>query len=190
MEQTKRIRLNQEVFQNPNYKRHDVLGWNYRLPEFNAAIALAQLERVDELIDLRIKSANIFIDVMNDYDFLIPQAIPKGFENSYYTLGVLYEGKDKIGVSWEDFRQEYVNNGGDGIYGAWSVPYLEPMIANMAFASRYPEIYSGLKYPKGLCPVAEEVQQKLMQFKTNYRDLELAKEKAEALRKTCEKLSK
>ena len=71
-----RIRLNQEVFQNPNYKRHDVLGWNYRLPEFNAAIALAQLERVDELIDLRIKSANIFIDVMNDYDFLIPQAIP------------------------------------------------------------------------------------------------------------------
>ena len=43
-----RIRLNQDVFQNPHYKRHDVLGWNYRLSEFNAAIALAQLERVEE----------------------------------------------------------------------------------------------------------------------------------------------
>ena len=26
-----------------------MLGWNYRLPEVNAAIALAQLERIDEL---------------------------------------------------------------------------------------------------------------------------------------------
>jgi perosamine synthetase len=185
-----RIRLNQEVFQNPNYKRHDVLGWNYRLPEFNAAIALAQLERIEELVDLRKKSAKIFIDVMNDYDFLIPQEVPDGFENSYYTLGVLYEGKEKIGASWEDFRKEYVENSGDGMYGAWSIPYMEPVIKNMAFAKRYPEIYGNLKYNKGLCPVAEEVQQKLMQFKTNYRDVELAKVKAEALRKTCEKLSK
>jgi perosamine synthetase len=37
---------------------------------------------------------------------------------------------------------------------------------------------------KGLCPVAEKIQPKLMQFKTNYRDLNLAEQKAEALRKT------
>ena len=51
-----RIRLNADAFQNPDYKRHDELGWNYRLPEFNAAIALAQLESADDLINLRIKS--------------------------------------------------------------------------------------------------------------------------------------
>jgi len=34
-------------FQNPNYKRHDSLGYNYRMPELIAAVGLAQLERVD-----------------------------------------------------------------------------------------------------------------------------------------------
>jgi len=41
-------------------------------------------------------------------------------------------------------------------------------------------------YNKGICPVAESLQPKLMQLKTNYRDLKLAQEKATALRKTIE----
>lgn len=179
-----RVRLNQDVFQNPNYKRHDVLGWNYRLPEFNAAIALAQLERIEELIDLRIKSADYFIDVMKTCDYLIPQLVPKGYTNTYYTLGVVYEGEKSIGVSWEEFRKSYINNGGDGIYGAWSVPYLEPMIAERQFVKRCPWVYEHVKYEKGLCPVAEAVQPKIMQFKTNYRDSKLAEIKAEVLMKT------
>ena len=178
-----RIRLTQDVFQNPNYKRHDVLGWNYRLAEFNAAVALAQLERVDELVDLRIKSANIFIDVMKSCDYLIPQALPEGYVNSYYTLGVVYEGASSIGVSWEDFRKAYVEAGGDGIYGAWSVPYLEPMVANRQYTKRCPWVYENISYSHGMCPVAESLQPKIMQFKTNYRDISLAKKKAEILLK-------
>lgn len=184
-----RIRLNQDVFQNPHYKRHDVLGWNYRLSEFNAAIAFAQLERVDELVDLRIKSANLFIEAMKTCDYLIPQELPAEYVNSYYTLGVIYEGKESIGVSWEDFRKAYVEAGGDGIYGAWSVPYLEPMIANRQFARRCPWIYENVMYPQGLCPVAESIQPKIMQFKTNYRDIELAEKKADILRDVIKKVS-
>ncbi len=158
-----RVRLNQDVFQNPNYKRHDTLGYNYRMPEFNAAIALAQLERVDELVNLRIQSANLFIEAMKDCDFLYPQYTPEGYENSYYTLGVLFTYHD-----WEGFRNRYIKNGGDGIYGAWSVPYQEPVLKDDSIS----------------CPVSEYLQSRIMQFKTNYRDLELAEVKAEALRKT------
>ncbi|MDR2410548.1 MAG: DegT/DnrJ/EryC1/StrS family aminotransferase [Bacteroidales bacterium] len=182
-----RVRLNTDVFQNPDYKRHDVLGWNYRLSEFNAAVAFAQLERVDELVDLRIKSANIFIEIMKECDYLIPQVEPEGYVSSYYTLGVVYRGDESIGVSWRDFRKAYIEAGGDGIYGAWSVPYLEPMIVNRQFASRYPEIYKNVGYEKGLCPMAEKIQARLMQFKTNYRDIELAKAKAQILRKVIRK---
>ena len=164
-----RIRLNQSVFQNPHYKRHDTLGWNYRMPEFCAAVVLAQLERVDELVAMRIKSAQLFLEVIDACDFLTPQFVPEGYTHSYYTLGVLYEGEE----SWEEFRESYVNNGGDGIYGAWSVPYLEPIPELRQFA--------------GLCPVAEMIQPKLMQFKTNYRDMELAEQKADALWKTIRK---
>lgn len=185
-----RVRLNQDMFQNPNYKRHDVLGWNYRMPEFTAAVAYAQLERVDELVKLRQDTAKLFMDVMiQECDYLIPQYTPEGYENTYYSLGVIYEGEEKIGVSWEDFRKTYVEMGGDGFYGAWSVPYLEPMIADRVFAKRLPEIYRDVKYEEGICPVAERIQKKIMQFKSNYRDMELAKIKADVLAKTIRKFA-
>lgn len=178
-----RVRLNADMFQNPAYKRHDALGWNYRMPEFTAAVAYAQLERVDELVQLRKDSARIFLDAIGDCDFLIPQKTPENYVNTYYSLGVRYLGEEKLGVSWADFRKKYVEMGGDGYYGAWSVPYLEPVIAERTFAKRLPEIYEKVEYHEGLCPVAEKVQKQIMQMKTNYRDTELAKQKAEVLSK-------
>jgi perosamine synthetase len=182
-----RIRLNQDIFQNPHYKRHDELGWNYRLSEFNASVALAQLERVDTLVNLRIKSAEFFMDAMATCNYLTPQKVPSGYTNSYYTLAVIYDGKESIGVSWEDFRKSYIQEGGDGIYAAWSVPYLEPVISERQFVKRCPWVYENIHYYKGLCPVAETIQPKLMQFKTNYRDIELAKKKANALSRVIKK---
>jgi len=184
-----RVRLNQDMFQNPDYKRHDALRWNYRMPEFTAAVAYAQLERVDELVKMRQESARIFMDVMKDCDFLIPQKTPEDCINSYYSLGVRYLGKEKLGVSWQDFRKEYVEIGGDGYYGAWSVPYLEPVISERVFAKRLPDIYENVRYEEGLCPVAEKVQKQIMQIKTNYRDLERAKQKADILYQLIKKHS-
>jgi perosamine synthetase len=184
-----RIRLNEDIFQHPDYKRHDVLGWNYRLSEFNAAVALAQLERVQELIDLRIKCAQLFMDVMKTCDYLIPQKLLENCINPYYTLGVCYEGEQSIGISWEDFRSAYVKESGDGIYGSWSVPYLEPMMAERRFVKRCPSIYKDIYYERGLCPIAERVQKKLMQFKTNYRDFHLVESKADALYQVIKKFT-
>ena len=178
------IKLNQSVYQNPNYKRHDSIGWNYRMPEFNAAIALAQLEDLEQKVDLRIKVASLFLDAIAGCRYITPQLVPEGYEHSYFTLGLLYEGAEKIDVTWEDFRKKYISFGGDGFYGAWSVPYLEPVMASRAYVKRYPEIYEDTSYREGLCPVAESIQSKLMQFKTNYRDMALARSKADALRKT------
>jgi perosamine synthetase len=166
-----RVRLDRDVFQNPHYKRHDTIGYNYRLSEFCAAVAMAQLENVSELLDARITSANLFLEAMAGCYYLIPQFIPEGYSHSYYTLGVLYHGADAIGVSWEDFRRAYIDNGGDGIYGAWSVPYQEPALSHLVCEP---------------CPNAESIQPRLMQFKTNYKDMDLASMKADALAKTIE----
>ena len=55
------------------------------------------------------------------------------------------------------------------------------------FVKRLPDIYDNVFYEQGLCPVAEDIQKKLMVFKTNYRNLELAKYKAEVLKKLINK---
>jgi len=181
-----RIKLNLEDFQKPDYKRHDSIGWNYRLSEFSAAIALAQLERIDDLIDMRIKTSELFLNAIRDCDYLIPQKTPDGYTHSYWTFAVLYEGLEQKGISWEDFRKQYVSRGGDGIYAAWSVPYLEPVISDKNFINMNRAVYNDISYRNGLCPVAEEMQPKLMQFKNNYRDLSLAKKQADILREVVE----
>jgi perosamine synthetase len=182
------------TFQDPDYKRHDFFGWNYRMPELCAAVALAQVERIDELVTRRQAIARLFAEAIEGCDWIIPQQTPAEVVNSYYTYAVRYEGKEALGVSWKEFYQKYLELGGDGFYAAWSVPYLEPVINRMEFYGKDCPIgcplYQGKKvnYHKGLCPRAEETQPKIMQFKANYRDMELAKRKAEALRKTIKML--
>ena len=45
-----RTHLAQEEVQNPDYKRFDVIGLNYRMNDISAAIGIGQLERIDEII--------------------------------------------------------------------------------------------------------------------------------------------
>ena len=107
----------------------------------------------------------------------------------------LYEGDDVIGLSWKDFYNKYKEAGGDGFYGGHSVVYEELVIKNLQFiesgylpSDSSCEYSSSFGWKKGLCPVAEEVQPKIMQFKTNYRNLDDAKNQASILKNLIKSL--
>lgn len=176
-----RIRLNKDIFQDPSYKRHDAFGYNYRMPEVAAAVGLAQLERIDHFIKLRADIANMYADAIKDCDYLVPQKVPRGYVSTYWTYVVKYERKD---VSWHDFRKKYIDFGGDGIYAAWALTYEETLFNSGVYKKRCPWIYEKLDYRHGICPAAEAVQPKLMQFVNNYGSTKDAEPKVEALRKT------
>jgi perosamine synthetase len=168
-----------------NLKRHDEIGWNYRMPEFNAAIALAQLERAKELTNLRIKSAKLFLKIINQYpDFFSPQKHLDHSINSYWALAVKYYGDKNKNISQKTFKKKYLELGGDIIRGAWSVPYLEPVISKNKFKEFNKNIYKDIYYKKGNCPIAEKIQKQLMIFKTNYRNLKIAERQSSLLLKT------
>ena len=78
-------------------------------------------------------------------------------------------------MSWDEFSDKFEEFGGEGFYGAWSLTYLEPFFQDGSL---------GRKYEAGICPVAEETQPRLMQFKTNQGDQETIDRQAEALAKT------
>jgi len=186
-----RVKLNEEIFQDPDYKRHDTLGFNYRMPEICAAIATGQLENLDEIVEKRQKVAEYYQQAIGDCDWLIPQKVPEGYVHSYWAYTVKYEDQNTIGVSWKEFYHTFKEMGGDGFYAAWSIPYLEPVIADGNLQAKGSP-YAGpqFNYQQGLCPAAEAIQPKLMQFKTSYRDLKLAETKAHALRKTIQMFEK
>ena len=160
--------------QNPDYERFDTIGLNYRMSEVSAAIGLAQFERIDAIVDRRIAVANIFSEAVNGCKWIIPQLTPKNYKHSHYTFSFEYKGNENLGISWKEFYNMYIEMGGDGFYSACVVPYLEPVFQD-------DECYKDI-YTKGMCPVAEDLQKKIMQFKTNYRSLEEAQKKANILK--------
>lgn len=177
-------RISKDDIQSPYYERHVVLGWNYRPSDICGAVALAQLERAEELVEMRIIAAKHFIDAIKDFNWLTPQAEPNGYKNTYWSNTILLN-TDK--VDWFEFRNKFIEYGGDGIYGAWQLGYLEPIYRNKNFLGRekYINKYGEYNYCKGLCPVAEYIQPRLLQFKTNYWDEEKGVKQAEILRKTA-----
>ena len=178
---TKSGKIAKNDIQAPDYNRHLHMGWNYRMSDVCSAVALGQVERLDELVNVRIESAKIFNDAIAGNKILIPQKVGAEYVNSYWCYAAKLVD-DSIG--WRTFRDKYLELGGDGVYGAWKLTYQEPMFKTMNFLGREEFLTPGISYQDGICPNAEYLQPRLMQFKTNYYNLEVAKVKAEALAKT------
>jgi perosamine synthetase len=175
----KQGKITRNDIQDPNYNRHVSLGFNYRLSEVNAAVALGQLERAEELVEQRIKVAKIFDQAIEGTDLLTRQVEPGGYQNSYWSYSVTLN-TDNPQTDWYRFRNLYKNNGGDGFYAAWKLSYFEPLFQNEI--QKMPGVWQ--KYKPGLCPTSERLQPRMLQFKTNYWNLKEAEIQAEILNKT------
>tara|TARA_B100000902_G_C27292415_1_gene907916 strand:- start:733 stop:1959 length:1227 start_codon:yes stop_codon:yes gene_type:complete len=180
-----KVRIDKNKFQDPNWKRHDEFGYNYRMSEICASVALAQTKRLRYFVKKRQLAARELLRVIKKTDtkILIPQKVPKNFIHSYFTFPVIFNGKGKI--SWKKFREKFVSFGGDGIYSAWQTVNNEPCFYNV----RKKGLYSGSmklsnSYGWGETPVAIEIQKKLMQFTTNQKNTREIKIQSIALFKT------
>jgi perosamine synthetase len=181
-------KITKDDIQDPSYERHVTMGWNYRMPELCAATALGQLERIEALLAARVEAAKRLDAAARTCDWLIAQRVNDGDVNSYWTYVVQLRHPT---LSWKEVRDKFKSLGGDGVYGAWQLTYLEPMFRNMALLGRERFISQDVKasYRRGLCPVAEDLQPRLMQFKTNYWSVADADRQAQILHETIRLLS-
>jgi perosamine synthetase len=188
----KNIQFNKRDIMNPNVDRHAALGWNYLMPKPCAAIALGQLERLDEFVKQRQEIAAAYHEVVSACSWLVPQRIPQDCVSSFWSYVVRLDRDD---VTWEQFFDAFVAHGGDGFYAAWKLTYMEPMFQHMRMGGREAffekPFFTGAKqvYAAGLCPNAEKLQPKLIQFKTSYVDADRFATQLEALKKTIAQFS-
>jgi len=174
----------------PGYQRHDSIGWNQRLPEIACAVALAELERVDELTAMRTDSARAIENTVQQFDWILPQKTPAGYVNAYWTYMVRITRDD---IGWSDLLATNLDLGGEGFYGAYQPAHLEPVYARLnqavdANPERYPHYAGKLpQYGPGMCPVWESIQPRVIMFKTNFFDTDEADRQAEILARTLKK---
>lgn len=178
-------KITKKDIQDPDYARHVTMGWNYRMPELCAAVALAQLENIEELVGRRTAVARLFEDAARGIDWFVPQHVGREYRSAYWTWVSRLDRED---ITWYEFRNRFAERGGDGIYAAWKLTYLEPMFQTMNLLGREQFITAEnrKKYKRGLCPVAERTAPRLFQFKTNYWDMSAAEKQAEILRATLQ----
>ena len=174
-------KISKNDIQNPNYSRHVSLGWNYRMSDVASAVALGQLEHLDELVEARIACAKRFDEAISGTSLLARQKEGKEYVNSYWAYTVKLTDDC---ITWADFREKFIAFGGDSVYAAWKLTYLEPMFLDKVFLGREALLNDSVSYEKGICPVAEKLQGRLLQFKTNYYDADELEAAAQALEKT------
>lgn len=177
----KQGKITRNDIQDPTYSRHVAIGFNYRMSELQAAVALAQLERIDELVGNRIEVAKIFDEAIEDTDLLQKQFEPEEVSNSYWSYSLVLK-TDQPETDWYKFRDLFQKNGGDGYYAAWKLSYNEPLFQNIV------QHMDGVwqKYDSRLCPVSEFLQPRMIQLKTNYWNLNDAEQQAAILKKTIQ----
>lgn len=177
----KQGKISRDDIQDPAYERHVTLGFNYRMSELVAAVALGQLERLNEFVEQRRKVAALFDKALKGNKHLRRQEVPEGIENTYWTYAAVLQTVDPK-KDWYRFRELFKKNGGDGFYAAWKLSYQEPLFRDRV---------QGLKgiwqdYQKPLCPTAEYLQPRLVQFKTNYWQISEARRQADTLKRTLD----
>ncbi|MFA7677417.1 MAG: DegT/DnrJ/EryC1/StrS family aminotransferase [Candidatus Omnitrophota bacterium] len=175
--------ISKDTLQQPEFKRHESIGYNFRMPEVCAAMALSQLDKLEMLLEKRKAIAEFYKQAIQGCDWLVPQKVPLQTVHSYWAYALCLD-RSKTGVSWKQFREVFLKKGGEPFYGAWSLTYLEPALEGREFPGH------NIKYCRGLCPVAESLQPNLIQLKTNFESLDYAKKQADILAETIKLLDR
>ena len=87
---------------------HDLVGYNYRMTNLQAAVGVAQMERLGEIVNSKVFVASIYIDALSFYPelFTLPKNIA-GAENSHW----LFIVRIKVEVDMEIVMSELLMQG-------------------------------------------------------------------------------
>lgn len=87
--------------------RHDHIGYNYRMPNINAALGCAQLERLDEFIADKRATAAAYADFFRSIDGMEFFTEPENCFSNYWLNAIILKDRD----AQQAFLQETNDNG-------------------------------------------------------------------------------
>jgi dTDP-4-amino-4,6-dideoxygalactose transaminase len=132
-----------------------LLGGNHRMTEFQAAVLLAQLERLDEQVATRADNARYLDERLGALPGIVPQRRPEGVTcQSYYRYAFRIDRQEFGGLHRNVFLEALV---AEGIPA--EEPYV-PIVRHPAFSVEprwNPQMTAGVRLNRAACPVAEQL---------------------------------
>ena len=151
----------------------DIIGYNYRMTEIEAAIGNIQLTRLRQLNEIRQSLANNLSSLLTEFDFLSEATVKDKCQHGFYLYPIKYS-KDKIALSRETFTKAMQAEGLSINYGYVLPIHLQPIY--QFHMERMYQDYLGYKiealdadgkpdcffspsvdYRLGTCPIAEKM---------------------------------
>jgi perosamine synthetase len=103
------------ILKNYAFSKHryvsEEVGFNYRMTNIQAAVGLAQLEKIDELVKCRIRNAHLYNKMLSTVKGVSTPPCAEWAKNVYWMYGILLNGD--FGVSRDEVRKKLFDLGVD-----------------------------------------------------------------------------
>ena len=100
---------------------HDEIGFNYRLPNLNAALGCAQMEQLNSMLNSKQGIYNQYKNFFNEHGFQIAEALPSCVSNNWLNALILNDKSER------DSFLNYTNENGVMTRPIWKLMTELPM---------------------------------------------------------------
>jgi perosamine synthetase len=143
----------------------NMIGHNFRLGEIECAIGVEQLKKLKDLVATRQQAAERLSEGLKNLDGLRLPIVKDNCTHVYYIYPLIID-IDKLGVPRDLIIKALEAEGISGLTAGYANIHLLPMYQKkIAYGSRgFPwnleSVRQDIDYTKGICPVAEELNEK------------------------------
>lgn len=149
---------NQGRSENSKWLQHERLGYNYRLSDINCALGIAQLERIDEILEKRQKVAWLYNERLKEVEGIIVPQFEENKKISWFVYVVRLT--DDFSKEDRDFILDRLRQKGIGCSNYFTPIHLQPFYSKK------------FGYKQGDFPVTEKVSERTiaLPFYNNLRE--------------------
>lgn len=144
----------------------NIVGFNFRMTEMSAAVGVAQLDRIDELVERAESISRRLTEGTSNLAGFSAPAVRAGCRHNYFMWSAKVDPA-RLGTSRDAFSKALTTEGFPNAQGYVEPIYRIPMFQKRIAIGRdgFPFNLSDRTYPDGLCPVAEAMRDvQLLQF--------------------------
>ena len=102
--------LRDHAFSSERHFWHKFVGFNYRMTNLQAAVGLAQVERLDELVAARRRNAALYTSLLRDIPGIITPPEAEWAKNVFWMYGIMVE-RNAYGMNRDELRRVLADNG-------------------------------------------------------------------------------